>query len=134
MARNASIRNRSNAADDVVKKVAFTSSDFDDESRFNVVTAPADVQIKNEMAPKPGPHDRVQEPEPSHDDLKLFEGLRHEEIERIKSLQRELIKSQQMYDVVVGLEGRLKWRKEIEKVKKEIDRVKKAAQLEVPLG
>ena len=40
--------------------------------------------------------------------------------DRIKSLERELRKAQQMYDVVVGYRGRIKWRRELEAVQDEI--------------
>ncbi|MBN1256214.1 MAG: hypothetical protein JXA52_00760 [Planctomycetes bacterium] len=58
------------------------------------------------------PDDSIQSREPSttsrHDD------------DRMRALERELRKAENMYRQVVGFEGRLKWRKEMEAVKKEI--------------
>ena len=45
-------------------------------------------------------------------------GMRRDD--RLKALERELKKAQQMYDVVVGFQGRIKWRREIEAVQHEI--------------
>ena len=45
---------------------------------------------------------------------------RDEREEKMASLERELRKAQQMYDVVVGFEGRMKWRKVIETVRAEM--------------
>ncbi|MFW5857162.1 MAG: hypothetical protein ACOCX4_04710 [Planctomycetota bacterium] len=47
----------------------------------------------------------------------------HDDSDRMRALERELRKAQHMYQQVVGFEGRLKWRKEMEAVKKEIDRL-----------
>jgi len=44
--------------------------------------------------------------------------------DRMRALERELRKAQHMYRQVVGFEGRLKWRKEMEAVRKEIDRLR----------
>lgn len=44
--------------------------------------------------------------------------------DRMRALERELAKAEHMYKHVVGFEGRLKWRKEMEAVKKEILRLK----------
>ncbi|HEY3320645.1 MAG TPA: hypothetical protein VGP72_09285 [Planctomycetota bacterium] len=40
--------------------------------------------------------------------------------DRLKTLERELRKAQQMYDVVIGFQGRIKWRREMEAVQYEI--------------
>lgn len=50
----------------------------------------------------------------------------HDESDRMRALERELRKAQNMYQQVVGFEGRLKWRKEMEAVKKEIERLSAA--------
>ena len=43
--------------------------------------------------------------------------------DRLKSLERELRKAQQMYDVVIGYRGRIKWRREVEAVQDEIRKI-----------
>ena len=43
--------------------------------------------------------------------------------DRVRTLERELKKAQQMYDVVVGTAGRIKWRREMEAVQHEIRKV-----------
>ena len=48
---------------------------------------------------------------------------RGEETDRMRALERELHRAEMMYNNVVGLEGRLKWRREIEEVKKEMTRL-----------
>jgi hypothetical protein len=45
-------------------------------------------------------------------------GMRRDD--RLKALERELRKAQQMYEVVVGFQGRIKWRREMEAVQHEI--------------
>jgi len=45
-------------------------------------------------------------------------GIRRDD--RLRALERELRKAQQMYDVVVGFQGRIKWRREVEAVEYEI--------------
>ena len=45
-------------------------------------------------------------------------GMRRDD--RLKALERELRKAQQMYEVVVGFHGRIKWRREMEAVQYEI--------------
>jgi hypothetical protein len=45
-------------------------------------------------------------------------GLKRDD--RLKALERELKKAQQMYEVVVGFHGRIKWRREMEAVQYEI--------------
>lgn len=48
-------------------------------------------------------------------------GMRRDD--RLKALERELKKAQQMYDVVVGFQGRIKWRREMEAVQHEIRKI-----------
>jgi len=48
--------------------------------------------------------------------------------DRLKALERELKKAQQMYDVVVGFQGRIKWRREIEAVQHEVRKIMEAEQ------
>ena len=48
-------------------------------------------------------------------------GMRRDD--RLKTLERELRKAQQMYDVVVGFQGRIKWRREVEAVQYEIRKI-----------
>jgi hypothetical protein len=43
--------------------------------------------------------------------------------DRVRALERELRKAQQMYDVVVGYQGRIKWRREMEAVQHEIRKI-----------
>ena len=43
--------------------------------------------------------------------------------DRLKALERELRRAQQMYDVVVGYHGRIKWRREMEAVQHEIRKI-----------
>jgi hypothetical protein len=43
--------------------------------------------------------------------------------DRLRALERELRKAQQMYDVVVGYQGRIKWRREMEAVQHEIRKI-----------
>src|ERR1043165_4842067 len=43
--------------------------------------------------------------------------------DRLRALERELRKAQQMYDVVVGTPGRIKWRREMEAVQHEIRKI-----------
>jgi hypothetical protein len=45
--------------------------------------------------------------------------------ERLRALERELRKAEHMYQVVVGYEGRIKWRREMEAVKTEISKIEK---------
>ncbi len=47
--------------------------------------------------------------------------------ERLRALERELRKAEHMYQVVVGYEGRIKWRREMEAVKSEISKLEKPA-------
>jgi len=51
-------------------------------------------------------------------------GVRRDD--RLKALERELKKAQQMYDVVVGFQGRIKWRREMEAVQYEIRKIMEA--------
>jgi hypothetical protein len=58
-------------------------------------------------------------------------GMRRDD--RLKALERELRKAQQMYDVVVGFQGRIKWRREMEAVQYEIRKLTESeAELEQP--
>ncbi|MCX7804654.1 MAG: hypothetical protein N3A38_05630 [Planctomycetota bacterium] len=54
-------------------------------------------------------------------------GIRRDDRERLRALERELKKAQHMYEVVVGFEGRLKWRREMEAVLAEIRKIEEAA-------
>lgn len=47
----------------------------------------------------------------------------HDDPERIRALERELKKAEHMYEVVVGFEGRVKWRREMEAVRTELRRL-----------
>ena len=51
-------------------------------------------------------------------------GMRRDD--RLKALERELKKAQQMYEVVVGFQGRIKWRREMEAVQHEIRKITEA--------
>lgn len=42
------------------------------------------------------------------------------DMERLRALERELKKAEHMYQVVVGYEGRVRWRREMDAVKAEI--------------
>jgi hypothetical protein len=53
-------------------------------------------------------------------------GMRRDD--RLKALERELKKAQQMYEVVVGFQGRIKWRREIEAVQHEIRKLTESEQ------
>ncbi len=46
-------------------------------------------------------------------------------MERLRALERELKKAEHMYQVVVGYEGRVKWRREMDAVKAEIMKLEK---------
>jgi hypothetical protein len=61
-------------------------------------------------------------------------GMRRDD--RLKALERELKKAQQMYDVVVGFQGRIKWRREIEAVQHEIRKLTEVDEVEdvLPAG
>jgi len=59
-------------------------------------------------------------------------GMRRDD--RLKALERELKKAQQMYEVVVGFQGRIKWRREMEAVQHEIRKITESeAELEAGL-
>ena len=58
-------------------------------------------------------------------------GMRRDD--RLRALERELKKAQQMYEVVVGFQGRIKWRREIEAVQYEIRKLTEAEGSELPL-
>jgi hypothetical protein len=47
------------------------------------------------------------------------------DMERLRALERELKKAEHMYQVVVGYEGRVKWRREMDAVKAEIMKIEK---------
>lgn len=47
------------------------------------------------------------------------------DMERLRALERELKKAEHMYHVVVGYEGRVKWRREMDAVKTEIMKIEK---------
>jgi hypothetical protein len=55
-------------------------------------------------------------------------GMRRDD--RLKALERELKKAQQMYEVVVGFQGRIKWRREMEAVQHEIRKITDAEGVE----
>jgi len=57
-----------------------------------------------------------------------IEGVRRDDQERLRALERELKRAQQMYDVVVGFQGRIKWRREIEAVQTEIRKIMESQQ------
>jgi len=46
-----------------------------------------------------------------------------DETDRMRALERELRRAEIMYQNVIGFEGRLKWRREINEVKKEMMRL-----------
>jgi hypothetical protein len=54
------------------------------------------------------------------------DGERHDDLERLRALERELQKAKQMYEVVVGFQGRIKWRRQIEAVQEELRRLNEA--------
>lgn len=47
----------------------------------------------------------------------------HDDPERLRALERELGKAEHMYEVVIGYEGRVKWRREMEAVRAELRRL-----------
>ena len=59
---------------------------------------------------------RVQEQETAS----VSNGSSRDELERLRALEREFRRAEQMYKVVIGYEGRLKWRREMDDVKAEI--------------
>ena len=52
--------------------------------------------------------------------------LKRDDQERLRALERELKRAQQMYDVVVGFQGRIKWRRELDGVQSEIRKIMEA--------
>ncbi len=48
---------------------------------------------------------------------------RKESVERLRMLMREIKKADYMYEAVVGIEGRLKWRREIDSLQREINKI-----------
>ena len=57
-------------------------------------------------------------------------GMRRDD--RLKALERELKKAQQMYEAVVGFQGRIKWRREMEAVQYEIRKLVEASEEMLP--
>lgn len=49
--------------------------------------------------------------------------LPRDDTDRMRALERELRRAETMYQNVIGFEGRLKWRREMEDVKKEMVRL-----------
>jgi len=47
------------------------------------------------------------------------------DMERLRALERELKKAERMYQVVVGCEGRVKWRREMDAVRSAIQKLEK---------
>ncbi|HYG78410.1 MAG TPA: hypothetical protein VEK08_25640 [Planctomycetota bacterium] len=58
-------------------------------------------------------------------------GMRRDD--RLKALERELKKAQQMYEVVVGFQGRIKWRREMEAVQYEIRKITESSESDATL-
>ena len=52
---------------------------------------------------------------------------RGDDRERLRALERELKKAENMYNMVVGFEGRTRWRREISAVRAEISRIQIAS-------
>ena len=48
---------------------------------------------------------------------------RKDKRERLETLEREFNRAKNMYEIVIGFEGRMKWRKEMEVVRTEIDKL-----------
>ena len=48
---------------------------------------------------------------------------RRDDMERMRSLERELHRAETMYNNVVGVDGKLKWRREIAAIKQEMTRL-----------
>ncbi|MBN2714068.1 MAG: hypothetical protein JXR97_16740 [Planctomycetes bacterium] len=49
--------------------------------------------------------------------------INRDDTDRMRALERELRRAEMMYRNVVGFEGRLKWRREIDEVRKEMTRL-----------
>lgn len=49
--------------------------------------------------------------------------VQRDDTDRMRALERELRRAEMMYRNVVGFEGRLKWRREIDEVRKEMKRL-----------
>jgi hypothetical protein len=49
-----------------------------------------------------------------------MQAVRRDDTDRMRGLERGLARAEMMYRNVVGLEGRLKWRREIAEVKKQM--------------
>lgn len=54
---------------------------------------------------------------------KIAGRLPGDDSDRIRSLERELCRAEMMYKNVIGFDGRIKWRREIDEVKKELKRL-----------
>lgn len=50
---------------------------------------------------------------------------RKDKRERMETLEREFNRAKNMYEIVIGFEGRMKWRNEMEAVRTEIDKLEK---------
>lgn len=48
---------------------------------------------------------------------------RKDKRERLETLEREYNRAKNMYEIVIGFEGRMKWRKEMEAVRREIEKL-----------
>ena len=53
----------------------------------------------------------------------LDKPAQRDDTDRMRALERELRRAEMMYQNVIGFEGRLKWRREIDEVKKEMLRL-----------
>ncbi|MFH0910670.1 MAG: hypothetical protein V1918_04070 [Planctomycetota bacterium] len=62
-------------------------------------------------------------PQQDSSPIEYPEPLLAEGSDRLRALEREFRKARHMYQQVVGFEGRLKWRKEMDAVRKEIERL-----------
>ena len=65
---------------------------------------------------------KIAAPEPEEDVLADVADAR-DDTDRMRALERELRRAEMMYQNVVSFEGRLKWRREIEEIKKEMVRL-----------
>jgi hypothetical protein len=59
--------------------------------------------------------------------------IRRDDTDRMRALERELRRAEMMYQNVIGFEGRLKWRREIDEVKKEMKRLGMEIPEQVPV-
>jgi hypothetical protein len=51
---------------------------------------------------------------------------KRDDMERVRALERELQKARQMYEAVVGFQGRVKWRRQIENLQEELRKLTEA--------